>query len=356
MPMNEIIREQRKALGLTQEQVADYLGVTAPAVNKWEKGATCPDIALLSPLARLLRVDPNTLLCFGEGPTGQEVARLCSEIGAAMRTGGFARGFDLAMTHLRTYPACAPLLHSAAMLLDGGLMMSGLSPEEREPYAARIITLYERAADCGDGEIRVSSTFLLASKHIASGQYDSAQALLDRLPERSAMDKRLLQANLWARQGKLAQAAEVPWPRSPGRRAGPATPTGLRKWPGRPWTSSASGPTPQPSRPSSSPWPGRTPQPPWPGSPSCWRPSSPPGTAAPPRCTATSRSGRVPGISAHSSSPPCSRTWSPIRAATFSARLLNFTRSSPATAPNAETHPAASSDCRVGFCFALLLP
>lgn len=209
MPMNEIIRERRKALGLTQEQVADYLGVTAPAVNKWEKGATYPDIALLSPLSRLLGVDPNTLLCFGEGPSGQEVARLCSEIGAAMRTGGFARGFDLAMTHLRTYPACAPLLHSAAMLLDGGLMMSGLSPEEREPYAARIITLYERAADCGDGEIRVSSTFLLASKHIASGQYDSAQALLDRLPERSAMDKRLLQANLWARQGKLDQAAEV---------------------------------------------------------------------------------------------------------------------------------------------------
>ena len=40
MPMNEIIREQRKALGLTQEQVADYLGVTAPAVNKWEKGVS----------------------------------------------------------------------------------------------------------------------------------------------------------------------------------------------------------------------------------------------------------------------------------------------------------------------------
>ena len=42
MPMNEIIREKRKSLGLTQEQVAERLGVSAPAVNKWEKGATYP--------------------------------------------------------------------------------------------------------------------------------------------------------------------------------------------------------------------------------------------------------------------------------------------------------------------------
>lgn len=31
MPMNIVIQEQRKLLGLTQEQVADYLGVSTPA-------------------------------------------------------------------------------------------------------------------------------------------------------------------------------------------------------------------------------------------------------------------------------------------------------------------------------------
>lgn len=40
MPMNTVIREKRKELGLTQEQVAEYLGVSAPAVNKWEKGVS----------------------------------------------------------------------------------------------------------------------------------------------------------------------------------------------------------------------------------------------------------------------------------------------------------------------------
>ena len=40
MKMNRIIREKRKNLGMTQEQVAAYLGVSASAVNKWEKGVS----------------------------------------------------------------------------------------------------------------------------------------------------------------------------------------------------------------------------------------------------------------------------------------------------------------------------
>ena len=57
MPIHTVIREKRKALELTQEQVAERLGVSASAVNKWERGNTCPDIMLLPALARLLETD-----------------------------------------------------------------------------------------------------------------------------------------------------------------------------------------------------------------------------------------------------------------------------------------------------------
>ena len=66
MQMKDIIRSKRKECGYTQEQVAAYLEVSTPAVNKWENGTTFPDVALLSPLARLLKTDVNTLLCFKE--------------------------------------------------------------------------------------------------------------------------------------------------------------------------------------------------------------------------------------------------------------------------------------------------
>ena len=48
MEMKDVIREKRRAMGFTQEQMADYLGVSAPAVNKWESGTTCPDLAIPS--------------------------------------------------------------------------------------------------------------------------------------------------------------------------------------------------------------------------------------------------------------------------------------------------------------------
>ena len=53
MKLGEIIREKRRELSLTQEQLADLLGVSAPAVHKREKGTTYPDITLPA-LARSL--------------------------------------------------------------------------------------------------------------------------------------------------------------------------------------------------------------------------------------------------------------------------------------------------------------
>ena len=40
MKISETIRERRLAKNYTQEQLANFLGVTAPAVNKWEKGGS----------------------------------------------------------------------------------------------------------------------------------------------------------------------------------------------------------------------------------------------------------------------------------------------------------------------------
>ena len=38
MKINEIIKEKRLALGYTQEQLAKFLNLTTPAVNKWGRG------------------------------------------------------------------------------------------------------------------------------------------------------------------------------------------------------------------------------------------------------------------------------------------------------------------------------
>ena len=69
-----------RELGLTQEEMADRLGVTTPAVNKWEKDHTQPDISLLAPIARLLGITTDTLLSFQEDLTDEEIGRIIKEL------------------------------------------------------------------------------------------------------------------------------------------------------------------------------------------------------------------------------------------------------------------------------------
>ena len=56
------IRDRRLALGLTQQQLADKLGITDKAVSKWERCVSCPDITLLRELADALGVTVAELL------------------------------------------------------------------------------------------------------------------------------------------------------------------------------------------------------------------------------------------------------------------------------------------------------
>lgn len=56
------IMEQRKRLGLTQDQLAERLGVTAQAVSKWENNQSCPDISILPQLADIFSISVDALL------------------------------------------------------------------------------------------------------------------------------------------------------------------------------------------------------------------------------------------------------------------------------------------------------
>lgn len=55
------IRAARKKIGMTQEELALQLGVTAQAVSRWESEAGMPDISMVVPLARILSVSTDTL-------------------------------------------------------------------------------------------------------------------------------------------------------------------------------------------------------------------------------------------------------------------------------------------------------
>lgn len=62
LKINERIAFLRRQRKLTQEQLANALGVTNQSVSKWESGQCCPDIQLLPELARFFGVSVDTLM------------------------------------------------------------------------------------------------------------------------------------------------------------------------------------------------------------------------------------------------------------------------------------------------------
>jgi transcriptional regulator with XRE-family HTH domain len=67
------IAENRKAVGLTQQDLAERLHVTNKAVSKWERGLSYPDVTLLEPLAKALDLGVEELMaCRRQAVTGEE--------------------------------------------------------------------------------------------------------------------------------------------------------------------------------------------------------------------------------------------------------------------------------------------
>ena len=165
MQIHEIIRTRRTALGLTQEQLAGKLGVSAPAVNKWERGNSYPDITLLPVLARTLRVDLNTLLSFREDLTETEIAEFLNRLYEVSRTDGCGAAFSLAEEKLRQFPNSDALAYSAAGLLEGLLTLFPGTDETARPGREDFVAgLYEQAAQSADPKIREWATYTVASR------------------------------------------------------------------------------------------------------------------------------------------------------------------------------------------------
>ena len=110
----------RKARGLTQEQLAAQLGVSAPAVSKWETCSSCPDITLLCPLARALGASVDQLLAFEPTLSDREVV---AEVNRVMETalapdGGAAAYWQSATVQLASMAAAEGDTARAEALLD----------------------------------------------------------------------------------------------------------------------------------------------------------------------------------------------------------------------------------------------
>lgn len=186
MKLYENIKNSRKGLNMTQEQLAEAMGVTVGAVSKWESGASIPDLNTLMELADFFQTSIDALLGFTlQGVGAEEQAAAIKEC-----TGqhAYEKGRVKAEKALQNFPNHFQVVYRSAEFYE----MMGLDAGDREAFH-RAIGLYERA--CGlleqnrDPEIGVRTIHMHISQcYHCLEEYDKALDTLKAHNEGSVYD------------------------------------------------------------------------------------------------------------------------------------------------------------------------
>ncbi len=203
MPLGKVIRKYRKLKNLTQEEMAERLGVTAPAVNKWENENSFPDIILLAPIARLLDISLDTLLSFRENLTPEEINEIIRELDLKLKEQSYEEAFCWAKKKLEEYPDCEQLILNIAAIFDMQRMVQEV-PNEKE-YGEHICSLYARVLSSDDETIRIKAADCLVGFYMRKKQYDKAEKYLEYFSLQNPERKRK-QAQIYAETGRVQEA------------------------------------------------------------------------------------------------------------------------------------------------------
>lgn len=206
MKINEIIRSYRKRENLTQEQIASYLNVSTPAVNKWERGMSYPDITLLAPLARILKIDVNTLLEFNEELTDTEIKKFTKDIGEIATKEGLEKAFEKGSDLIKEYPNCDELTFWISTVLRIYLLQ--YKGDLKDKYERKIINWLEIVASSAKEKIASMANLDLSAIYREKEDYQKSQKMLDRIQEVN-VDKTIQQALLFENSGKIDCAYNI---------------------------------------------------------------------------------------------------------------------------------------------------
>ena len=203
MQIGQVIREYRKKKKITQEEMANRLGVTAPAVNKWENGNSQPDIMLLAPIARLLDITLDTLLSFEEELTAEEINNIVYEMDTKLKNENYKEVFKWAKGKIEQYPNCEQLIWQVALVLDAWLLAKDIP--NAEEYESYINDCYERALDSEDENIRNRAADSLFGFYSRKGQYEKAEEYLNYFSNQNPERKRK-QAFIYSKTNRVSEA------------------------------------------------------------------------------------------------------------------------------------------------------
>ncbi len=186
LTIGDNIKSFRKSKGITQENLAEMLGVSCQSVSRWELGTCYPDMELLPELARIFNISVDHLLGVDELIEKKKVDEYLARFQTAISKGLIDDCIAIAREGVAEFPNNYVLLNKLMYALFVSGDETGNIPnwkENMEKNDKEIVALGERISKyCPDQDIRLEATSRLAFHHCEMGRRTIGRAIYETLP------------------------------------------------------------------------------------------------------------------------------------------------------------------------------
>ena len=201
--LNDNIREFRKGKNLTQEQLAEAMGVSTASVSKWETGQSAPELGMLAELADFFEVSVDALLDHELKADRKEA--MIQEMEKLADQGRFGEAKEAAQRLLRHYPNDYRAVAQAA-----NIYYRSFSPALDKGDMVRAIELTKRLfalAEDPAGMKRFELMSRLGNQYENIDDYETARKYYTDSNVAGLNDREL--ARLLGKEGRNREAAEA---------------------------------------------------------------------------------------------------------------------------------------------------
>lgn len=175
-----IIANKRREKGVTQEELANHIGVSKPAVSKWESGQSYPDILLLPVLAAYFDISIDELIGYEPQMTKQDIRKLFHRLKEKFTREPFALVYAECEEYLKKYFSCWELQYQIALLLVNHCTLAG-TPEEITKILERALELFLRVENgTSDVDMAKTAIHMQAVCYLSLQKPEEAIELLER--------------------------------------------------------------------------------------------------------------------------------------------------------------------------------
>ena len=165
---------------LTQEELADFMGVTKATVSKWEKGINTPDLLLLPQLATFFDVTVDELIGYEAQLSSEQIRRQYADLSRNFATLPFADALEKTRALAHKYYACYPFLLQLSVLYWNHYMLAG-TEEERSALLQEAVGWCDRIVEnCSDVGVCSDAVVLRAGLYLQLGK--AAEAIEELVP------------------------------------------------------------------------------------------------------------------------------------------------------------------------------